>query len=165
MDNSYLMSIASELMKRGTTIFMIDPLFSFIDKSKAAGNISDVNSLASKNRFYLPLEFVHRKIPYDIAYVEFSVSDIGCYLAISFCFHSVMQDCDTSDDFNAVIEKINLVWQPQLAELMDKIQAENSMEWEIQLDDTVICTLWRRYVHSEEAEATKAILTIEAQLY
>jgi hypothetical protein len=161
-DQSVLLDLMNILKKEGFKMTQVHPFFAWINRKYSPG---DSPSNADTTKIYITDLAIPQVAPFDIAYIEIHLDhlDRDCfYLALTICFHSVMEGLLEGEEFNEVFSKHDELWMPQLVRLFQPAEMDFPLKWDTEYGETIEDTLYGYFPLSDKDRVIAAVRLISS---
>jgi len=156
---SVMLDLTKRLAEEGFKATGVNPFFAWVNGESWTGD-SPVNAATTK--IYITDIAVPQVAPFDIAYIAIHLDCDRFYLALTICFHSIMEGLLEAEEFNEVISKHDELWMLQLVRLFQPSEMGFSLKWDTEYDATIEDTLYGYFPQSDMDRVIEAIRSINS---
>jgi len=156
-DQSVMLDLTKSLTDEGFKTTQVNPFFAWINQEFLSGD-SPVNATTTK--IYITDIAIPQVAPFDVAFIEIHLDDDRFYLALTICFHSVMEGLQEAEEFNEVISKHDELWMLSLVGLFQPVEMALSLKWDTEHDTTIEDTLYGYFPLSDMDRVIAAVRSI-----
>jgi hypothetical protein len=156
-DQSAMLDLMNILNKEGFETTQVNPFHAWINRKYLQ---TDSLGNADTTKIFVTDIVIPQVAPFDIAFIEIHIHRDCFYLALTICFHSVMEGLLEAAEFNEVICKHDELWMPQLVSIFQPAEMEFSLKWDTEYDVTIEDTLWGNFSLSDKDRVLEVVRSI-----
>ena len=136
---SVMMALINALNETGFKTTRVNPFHAWINREYLQG---DPPGNAASNKIFVTNIATPQVSPFDITFIEINLDHDRFYLALTICFHSVMEGLLEAEEFNEIFRKHDELWMPQLVRLFQPAEMTFQLRWDTEYDETIEDTLF-----------------------
>jgi hypothetical protein len=156
---SVMVELTNVLDEAGFKTTRVNPFHAWINLEYLQG---DSPGNAATTKIYITDIAVPQVAPFDIAFIEIHLDCDRFYLALTICFHSVMEGLLEAEEFNEVLSKHDELWMLQLVRLFQPAEITFQLKWDTEYDVTIEDTLYGYFPLSDMDKVIAAIRSINS---
>jgi hypothetical protein len=154
-----MLKLTKSLTNEGFKTTQANPFFAWIYRE-----ILPRDSLvdAATTKIFVTDIAIPQVAPFDVAFIEIHLDDDHFYLALTICFHSVMEGLQEAEEFNEVIGKHDELWMLSLVRLFQPVETTVPLKWNTEYDVTIEDTLYGFFPLSDMDRVIAAVRSIRS---